>query len=508
MDIYKVINWLNKHKRLIIFLVVSLSLLLYLSRMGYINIEVANSNGSQLTYQLIDKSGRVSSETKTKSAKLKKRVGKGQYSILVTQTNNSSFSRAIVRGFFSSSATKVTLTSERARQFVGDNPDVCTYYSQNILYSYSCRGDYNTINIHVPAAVGQPTYVLPNNGGQDGSIEGIVKTKSGSVALLYTGQTPDSDSSHTAYLLNNGLATGEYKELINMDSNSVYSVKPYWEGFLVYNEDFNRLLYYPSIKSDPQAIKIDRPKDKDFRPMLLQTKGSDLLVVYSTQKEGEDSDTPIKISVKNEVFVYSQNKLRSFSISGSVGDMVLCGNQKLCVLSDNSVNVYDISSQKAMFLYSVANVKYINGGGNHLIAVQENRILDLDVDKQLGYISYSLGEYRYCGLQYNDPGYLLCMISPKNKKSAILLDTNQPDTNSIDKKASELGKMREIKSISAYGQYIFISPDFGPLSFNSDLGTYDYASSTKTAVTGKINQSITQIGIDRTKYTITIIGAQ
>ena len=258
----------------------------------------------------------------------------------------------------------------------------------------------------------------------------------------------------------------------------------------------------------PDKIRLQSPSKNSLVRYLLSVRGESILIV-SSDKAGfreQSGSRPIG-KVNTEVDVYNKGQVKRFGFNKLFSSATLCGTNKLCVLVGKDLSIYDVSSDKAKYLFSVSGVNYINNMATGLLVARDEEILNLNVDTKKGFISYGFGEYNYCGLQNSGANYLLCITNADGKNAALYINPAASNADSIDKKIAALQQMGEVKDISAYGRYIFISPEFGELVYSNSLGEFSYNPQTVKVVSKKINQQIDSLGINRKKYLVNIIGA-
>ena len=148
------------------------------------------------------------------------------------------------------------------------------------------------------------------------------------------------------------------------------------------------------------------------------------------------------------------------------------------------------------------NITSIQNTDVGLLALSDTRILNLDVDNKTGFVEYSFGDRKFCGLQKDVGGYLLCQTNTKGVNAVLRIDQTSNNSDSIDKKVAGLEKMSEVKNVSVYGQFLFISPDLGELVYDNSLGFFNYDPSVKQSVNDKISHQIDVLGVDRNTYHI------
>lgn len=473
---------------------------------GYIEVTTANPSNSETTYRFVEqKTGKVS-EIKDIRPKIKKLVSKGSHEILVRQGENSYFAVIKVGGFLSSNAVSAELVPEKHRKFVGNNPGPCMHFSGQELISFGCKDVYKNAQLHVPASSDRPTYTQQGTTIVEGIIEGIITTNEGSIAVIKApAGDEDQGAPHTAYILKGGLQLSTGTPLLDLDKNKLYSVRSYKEGFIVHDTTYEQILYYSSAKAKPEKIIITQPRDKKFRIYSLKIQGESIIAAYTTGVVGDTvdiHDTNIVKKSKTEIIIHQNNTSKSYTFNTQYGFVSLCGTNKLCMLTGKRLEVYDINDKKQKHLFTVGGVESVENIKNSLVITRENELLGLDVDTQKGSIQYRLSGYESCGLQKTGNSYTLCLANTKNKKVALQINPDQSNTDSIDKKISELLKLPEVTDVSIYDKFIFISPNLGPLIYDKPTKTYNYDPQTRKTVNEKINQEINKLGIDTNTYKI------
>jgi hypothetical protein len=86
---------------------------------------------------------------------------------------------------------------------------------------------------------------------------------------------------------------------------------------------------------------------------------------------------------------------------------------------------------------------------------------------------------------------------------ALYVDRTQNNTDSIDKKIAGLNDLENVKSVSLYRNQLYISPGLGNPVYNRVTNSFGYDEALRKATNAKINSTIDELGIDRTKYVIT-----
>src|SRR5579871_4168284 len=223
-----------------IVLVVALSILLWISNTSYIHISVSGSqSASSITYRLTNQQTHKTTTITTEDTVIKKRLPKGSYEVTVQQADGNFFGIQKTRGFFGTSELQADLKKEGTRSFVGNNPQSCMQYINNVLISYACGSEFFNLQTHVPATADTPTYTLPNTQTDvSGIVEGFVKNGSSTFVLLKT------DSGHILYHINSDLSVDSPIVLKSLDNSTSYAIKQYLDGFIVFDPSLNKVLYY------------------------------------------------------------------------------------------------------------------------------------------------------------------------------------------------------------------------------------------------------------------------
>lgn len=493
-------------KKIILISILALLLIVFHWFFTHSFIEVSvNDNGTgRFNFTLTDVSSQKQthgSSTKT----LKKLVRKSQYEVLVQNGETSYFSVANTGRFLSTTSIQANLAPEKSRKFVGNNPGTCMYYVGHILASVECGDFRSQLKLHVPASAQQPTYTRSGPGIVDGIIEGSVVTSQGTVLLMRS----TASTNHSAYILGPDLGLNNKVLMTDLDNNKTYYMQNYKDGFVVYDDGFGKVLYYSSISSSPILIKLTRPDDEKLMPIAISVQGSTIIMTYSNDlssdvhesgqdKTPENPKPPKKIT--SVLSIHRDNYTKQFSFKKSISDGRLCGTNKLCILSSNQLEIYDITKSKPQILYSVGGVEQIDFVNNELIVVKNGNVIGLDVDKKSGSIQYGFGEYSFCGYTPSNQGYTICISKSDQNKAALFVDTTMPNNGSIDKKILPLMNLADITALSVYDKYIFVSPNLGEVVFKKDLGSFGYDTATTETVNKNIDQVFEASGIDKNFY--------
>lgn len=497
-----------KKKLLLILLPITILAIAYwLFSHAYVEIVINNPGAGNFTYSLLDQRNQKTSEVDTAETKIKKLVRRGSHEVLVKQGETSYFSVVKAGGFLAKTTVQAKLSPEKNRKFVGDNPGPCTHYVGQTLISFACGATYNNIQVHIPATTQRPTFTRPAFEIEEDVIEfiieGVVKTKFGSFLIVKKpGGNEYLGPAHIAFPLNENFQLTDGIALSDLDENQYYTAQPYKEGFVVYNSSFDQIFYYASVNEKPTNISIDKPKDQKLQAYMLSVQGESIIVAYAEGGEEVDLDQPETADVKSEVVIFEKNEARRFTFKKRYASAVACGSQKLCLLLNKRLDVYDVGGQKPRHLFMVGGIDSLENTQKGLVLVRGNEVLGLDAESREGSIEYSFGDYGNCGIQKDSGGYLLCLTNSKRKKVALFIDQAAPNSDSIDKKIAQLLELDKVKDVSIYDRFIFISPNAGPLVYLPDINGHGYDPQAKQQAASRINQEITELGIDKNTYTV------
>lgn len=464
---------------------------------SYIEISVSGQTGTDHTYTLINQASHKKTMVNNAPGHLKMRVPKASYDVLVQNSSASYFSVIKTGAFLKTTRVDAKLQPEKKRLFVGNNPLPCMNYLKNYLISYDCGDYFNSINIHVPATATIPTYVLKNTNLAGRFFDGIVRTPTGTVALIrnFVGEGTDEGSGknyYSVYRLDNQLKILNSRSLTNLNPAKLYSMRAYGNGFILYDSAFEDISAYSSWKSKPATVSSDGPKEKDVQPASLAVTGSDILKLYSSRGK----------KLVSEIVALRNGRQEHFILPGQYLDARFCGQQKLCALGDKRLDVYDTASQKPKFQYQVSGARAVEDSTKSLLVVTEAGVLNLNVDNRSGWLDYSLGDYTFNSWQTAEDGYLLNLTNNKSGQVALYVDQRRANADSIDKKIAELQKISDVSAVSVYGKYIYVTPDAGQLVYNKKIKGLAYDQQAINQANRAIAQAIVKLGINTKTYKV------
>lgn len=488
-----------------VFLLIGGVVFYWLYNSSFISVSITNATNSQLTYTFTSQQSNKQTRVESSQNSIKKRLPRGDYSVEVTQGGTSFVAITTSPGLMRTESVDGTVQAERSRTFIGNNPSPCMFYN-GTLYSFTCGAGLSSVNRHVPGTATSPTYVQQpfKNNYQDadsmvttggGNMYTLIKTHAGSGA---------SDEYVFATLDASGKVT-EVSQLPDLDAGVKYRLTPYKEGFVVFSQNFETILYYTSPQAKPEKITIDKPKDTVLRGSSLFSLGDTLVLMYSSISAEDISDAgsgDATKDVKDEIVVFRNGTTTRFTPDTHATSGALCGTNKLCTIEGANLVVYDISNNKLKQLYHIPNVQGVRNIGSNLFVIQNDQVLLLNADDAKGYIAYNMGSYKYCGLGQSEDNLLLCVSNEKNQKVALLINPNEPMAEPIDKQVASLLKQADIKDVSAYKNFIYIVPNYGRTVFVPSLGSFGYDPAVVNVVNQKINNTIKALQINTNAYTI------
>ena len=457
----------------------------YLYNHSFISITVNNPSGSEITYTILNQRNNQSTEIKTKKTTIKKYVSRSQYEIKVGENSRNSWNEIDSGSFLSTKNVPVTLEKERDRTFIGSSPAGCMTRAE-ILLSTDCDGPLSALKRHIPGTNETPPFVLEGVEGLDNNPEYVAATKQGTIAFVSVSETGEFDEAdegspvpqyYIAKLQNDGQKATEVREITIDPTPNRHTVLPYKEGFIIYDNNFSNFYYLANFNAQPKKITLPKT-DSGLAIKQVSTSDSYITVSYSNYEENKNNSTPsLQKGIKSQVYLLDENGvIKSYSFNTYWNKAIACGTEKLCLLSiadkRNQVNIYDITSNKARYLYSVNNAKDIFTSGSILKVINENSVLSIDVDKRVGAVDYTFKKSAFCGFTTNpqDKDYVLCITDVAGKNNAVLIKSSSSVTVSIDDIVNGLIEKSYIDTIIPDRNRLYIVPNYGNLVFVEGSG--------------------------------------
>lgn len=481
---------------------------------GFVEVAIVDNN---VNFNIMDqKSGRSASGTT--STTIRKLVRKGGQEVYAQSNKGSYFTVANARGFLTTTRTTVQLVPENERTFIGNNPGNCLYYSGTILASGVCNDTYNNLQVHVPANASTPTYVTKPSTKLFGTIEGIAYTQNDPVLLIRSAPEEGFDEAHFAYKLASDGTISNETRLSDLSSKKLYRISGFKEGFVVTSEDGADILAYDAINTQPSRLNTAKSKDKSLKFGNVIVGNSEVGIVYTdsvnrvtnssdsdglkAHSEEFDEQTRSDRKPKSEIVVIGSATEKHFSFTVASSNIQFCGQNTLCTLDEGELRVYDIAGSKAQFLYRITDVNDITPTKDGFLVIRESNSLLFDTAKRIGHTSIGFGHYVYCGITPLYSNYILCLSNDKNKRVAVLANTSANDSDNISEKIGQLIQSSDLKDVSIYRNFVYVTPYVGDPKPNPQTGLFEYEQSRVTETNKRLSELIDKIGIDRSKYSI------
>jgi hypothetical protein len=493
------INPVNKLKKWALLFVIGIVLLIAFiiaKNSSFIVVQLESPSTTPFTIELTDPAGKVK-QVKSSATQKRIRVGVGNYGINIKEGDKSYFEAVKTKGFLRSTNITPKTQPEKQRIFVGNNPNLCMQYLVSKLVSFPCSDRFENIGIHVPASATTPTYVLKNpNKNVGGFVEGMVKNGLGIVVLVKQPGIGDSEGKHTIFTTDDSLGASNVRDLSDLNPDTSYLLATYKDGVLAYSLEAGKAYYYQTLSSKPETIELNKPKDSSLSAASLSAHNGSLAILY-----GQPASPAGKNKV-SEIHYKSTGSWQVMSFKNDYTKAVVCGTNMLCMIANETMDVYRADSTKPTLLYSINNVIDVENAGGDLLIVRSSDILRFNPEKRSGSVDYSFGDYKFAGIKNEPSGYILSVTNSKGKKVALSINSQLPNEDSVDKRVSQLLSVDSISDISAYGRFIYISPNVGPLVFVQSTGEYGYEPALVKQRASEINQAVSKVGFDQAKFTI------
>jgi hypothetical protein len=475
---------------------------------GFMTVQVVGSKGGErLSVELYNQSTKKSVTVQANGGRVRRFTVRGSYEVRVIQANQQAMVVAKSGGFFGNTDVSVRLIPQPSRGYAGYKPGGCMYSHAGITYSADCANS-SAVTRHVPASSNQPTYNQKVELGFS-RILGISQTASGVVVLTAAISADEEDVQirGPSVVLLRGDSVVASAEVTDTKKDRQYAIKPFREGFIVYDSSFEWIRYYSSVGAKPQTIDIGKPADKNKKPLVLNTSGSLIVAVYSDKADYQDNTDPEGIGeVHSSVLFYSGNRARELVFDKQFGAVEVCGTNRLCTLEfgTNQLQIYDTRDTPEI-IFRVDNVSGVWGDGKALFFSREGVIHGLDVAKQASAAVFAVKDFATCGVTVEGSVLLVCATGP-DSKSVVFRVSKTGTSDGIENKLSELSQADFVDDISVYGRYIMILPRLGEQVYPDGFGGLGYNPITKERAKKSINQTIKSLDIDGRAYTITING--
>lgn len=440
------------------------------------------------------------------SGSIKKRLPRGSYLVIAQSGEKSYVKQAQNKGWLKTTAVAGGLSGEKSREFVGDNPGYCMHYG-NVLYSYDCA-ETGGLKAHIPATPDVPSYTVTEQEPPYTPLKNLLGRAGQTKAFVVDPDSHGSESGVELYDLNEALNFSNKIILSGIRSEDNPSAINFGDGILVYSSGFNKILSYKTSSSDPNSLGGLSPKEKNMKPVELSQYSKRVGALYNNSDTGDDSEPR---GANDENKRASLRGKSEFSILGERAHFVfnklytsgiLCGEKRLCLMANQTLDMYDISGKKPKQIISIPKVNKVVSSDGYIDLFAENGLISLDENSLSGEIIYSFSYDRYCGSEATDTGHILCVVNEKGGPAAILINKGSPNNDSIDKKIDFLLMADSINDVSVYKNHIYISPKVDSFIYDPVLGINKFDPEKLRQNTASINDVVKKSNIDTQYYKI------
>ncbi len=453
-------------------------------------------DGDRYSYSLVDDSGQTVKYSESDQPTASFRLAKGEYQLLVRRGDYSYYEALKTKSFLGSTAIQAALQPEKSRRFVGNNPLGCITTISNTLVTYDCANQADGLQAHLPADSSKPSLVRPLKQSFNGSFEGFVDTQKGKVALVRNSVLLTEDTSqnyYTLYLLGSGLKVVEAASPAGLNPAKSYHIQQYGRGFVLYSGDLSEVHRYDGWGAKQTKVDMPLTDKKDLPGESLSISGSNITKVYS--KAGKKSSQAIN---------WDGNQSQKWDLKGEYHGAMLCGPKLLCGLQSNqSLDVYDVSG-KPKGLYSVGGVRSMAKTDKAFLMITDYGVVNFDPQTKKGFLDYSFGGFGFKSLVLTPSGYMVAVDDRRGGAEVLFIEPSTSNKDSIDKKVLSLMSEKAVKSVSAYGAYLYIVSNSGEATYQKSLGGFGYDPTLHNAAVKDIKSAINRLGIEQSAYHITI----
>lgn len=487
-----------------VFAFVSAWLFWWLGTHGFIDVTVdAKQGGSSYTYIVMDKKGAEISRAKSASPHFRKLVKKDSYQLLVEGKGGSEYRLTKVGGFLGKTKLAAVLQPEGAREFVGNNPGFCMNYDGSLLFSYSCS-EPGTLASHQPATPETPTTTFTEPVPTI-PLRGLINYGGSMKAMVL--RDDEAGGGVTLNYISPQLRLSNPVPLIGVAAENAAYLQPYKQGFVVYGKGLGVVNYFDSPSSRPVEIKSTPPSDNNPNPVEITIYKGSVGALFNSTRGGNDAGLDENAGATGTTgsseYIFYGNDARSYKLNKAYTAGGQCGDNRLCLINSGVLDIYSLVGEKARLEFSLQNVQKVFTEADNIIIVTGERVISLSQSSLVGYVQYSFGRaIGYCGSGAAPIGYVLCVVAADNKTAALHIDTTRPDQTKIDQKVFSLLEDPNISSVSAYKNYVYVSPNLGELIFDASQGGYSYDPEVKRSTAKAINDLVKRLGIDTSKYSV------
>lgn len=486
------------------------ALFVWLANHAYIEIKVLTNDVDKVTVELVDqKSLKSSFHELTPGTAKRILTTKGEKEVFAQNNGSSGLTVSKTGGFLNTERVELSLRPEKLRKFIGDNPEPCTQLVGERLFSYECSGNLSSIKLHYPATLDEPTFVKEVVGVDDPVT--ILGTMSDGKNLLVVSRGVnygDDEAQSYSYFVSVISADGTIVSegvIDALDSKKQYVASEFGDGLLLLDDsESSGISIDPSLKVK-KDIKRAVAKDGTLAFKSFQSDGQNIVSLFTDEEESLEKDphsSDTKSSGKSEIVVQNGGSELHISMNELFQKVVLCGKNKLCGLDNKRVRVFDISEKGAVYQYQITGALDILSSDSGVALFRNKGVVDFDTTQKSGSVDYDTGGYESCGAKLSSSSYLVCLINSRQDKSALYINRGAVNADSIDKKVLDVLDNKDIKTLSIYGQFVYITPELGEPQYIASLREYGFSSQARQAAAQSIQNSISKAGIDTSVYKI------
>lgn len=469
----------------------------YVATHGFINVSIKSSDAQPKQYILTNQDNGDTQVYTNSSNNIKKMVRKGNYEVSILQTGRSAWLHTRVSGLLHTSKIDTNLKNESGREFVGNNPAPCSYYLDNRLITFECQRA-TSLTEHIPATATTPTYaqVIKNLKIGD-TVAGIVKTGAGPVIIIRSHDIESDTDLVSAATLDGAGNLTDQTSLDGVDSSKEYIIASYRNGFVLYSSDLKSVASFESIHSKAQVVDMSN-KRSGLKPLGLTASDKGLVAYYSSVDASDDPDP--KAHITSEVITNSDNVIQHYTFDTALTKASFCGT-KLCILSDNTLNVYETLESGLHFDYEMSGINDLQTSMGTMYLENKYGILMLDDQASPNHYMYTFNDYRSCGVGLNSNIPVVCLLTPRHDKVSVLLQGSL-DNYPIDRSVLTLLKDKRIQNVSAYQKYIYLTPEVGKLTYDSNVNSFNYSDKQKATSIRLIDDLVISSKLNRSTYNV------
>jgi hypothetical protein len=489
----------KKHWLKIILFIISVYFINLHLNYGFIELQISGENSDiEKNIHFVDIYGEIIHSHSTSEETVKIRLRKGLVEIEINNDSSSGFASVLVGGLSKTSNVEIVLEKESSREFVGDNPSPCAFYS-GVLVSYQCSNYLNKAYLHKAASKDTPSFTEKIYISEDLTFKESIVIN-GRV-LVFTRNVKERNI--TVFELSSEGKLLIIGSLKNIESISDKGVHLYGKGFLVTDYSDN-IYYYESVSAEPELISLNKEFSAGLTPYALSSfEGS---IIFAAYNEAVDSDSIEEGSVVrdeiSELAIINGGNTDIVKLEKTYGTIVFCGSELICAVDYNGMDIISILDNKPKVTNSFKGIVDVVFSEGLIHATKLDSVLTIDPSSGVGYASFSSKNVSICGIKDNVGGYQLCVIINSKNRKMLHVPIGTALVIRIEDVLSSLLSDPSIKSASIYKSRVFISPDYGDYLYDKEYQPY-IDPIKKQQTDSLIKKSINSFNILENGYTVT-----